>query len=179
MKHLRTALLGTAACALAAATALTPAVAANELATEIAIGQAVNPVTLNIGTRDPNMVYLGSYIVNAVAGCNDCHTNPSYATGGNPFLGQPKQVNTACYLAGGQSFGPFISRNLTPEGTNGYPAGLTLAKFKTVMRKGIDMDHPRQLLQIMPWPTYQSMSDKELTAIYDYLSSIPSIAAPC
>ena len=69
------------------------------------------------------MVGLGSYLVNAVGGCNDCHTNPSYATGGDPFMGQKKVVNAKNYLAGGQAFGPFISRNLTPEGPQGSSSG--------------------------------------------------------
>jgi hypothetical protein len=31
------------------------------------------------------------------------------------------------------------------------------------------------LLQIMPWPAFQNMSDHELQAIYEYLSAIPCI----
>jgi len=27
----------------------------------------------------------------------------------------------------------------------------------------------------MPWPTYQNMSDRDLLAIYTYLSAIPTI----
>jgi hypothetical protein len=119
--------------------------------------------------------------VNAVAGCSDCHTNPSYAGGGNPFLGQPKKVNVACYLAGGQQFGPFTSRNLTPE--NGLPAGHTYPEFVTILRTGKDFDlaHPQfgPLLQVMPWPTFQSMTDHDLRAIYEYLRSIPPIEKPC
>ncbi len=113
-----------------------------------------------------------------MAGCNDCHTNPSYTTTGNPFFGQPKQINTACYLAGGQHFGPFVSRNLTPD-AHGRPAGMTFNQFKNVIRTGADMDNPGQLLQVMPWPSYQNMTGRELNAIYAFLASIPSIANPC
>lgn len=139
-------------------------------------GYAIAPVPLNLAGRNPALVGVGSYLANAVGGCNDCHTNPSYASGGNPFLGQPKKVNAAHYLAGGQTFGPFISRNITP-GANGLPAGLTLAEFETAMRTGFDFHHAHPqfgpLLQVMPWPTYQSMTDNELDAIYEYLSAIP------
>jgi hypothetical protein len=31
------------------------------------------------------------------------------------------------------------------------------------------------LLQIMPWPTFSHMSDRDLEAIYEYLSAIPCI----
>ncbi len=134
-------------------------------------GFKIAPVPLDLKGRNAPMVGLGSYLVNAVGGCNDCHTNPSYADGGNPFMGQKKKANVAHYLAGGQSFGPFISRNLTPE--NGLPAGHTLSEFLTIMRTGKDFDNPGTLLQVMPWPTYQDLSTYDLTAIYEYLSAIP------
>ncbi len=105
-------------------------------------GFQIAPVHLTLRNRDRNLVGLGSYIVNAQAGCNDCHTNPSYAAGHDPYLGQPKQVNVAGYLAGGRAFGPIVSRNITPD-DHGLPAGLTLAEFKKVMRTGHDPDDPR------------------------------------
>jgi len=30
----------------------------------------------------------------------------------------------------------------------------------------------------MPWPTFQSMTDHDLRAIYEYLSAIPCIEGP-
>ncbi len=138
-------------------------------------GFRIAPVPLKCERRDEDLVGLGSYLVNAVGGCNDCHTNPSYTPAGDPFMGKPKQVNVAHYLAGGQLFGPFISRNLTPE--HGLPAGHTLVEFKKILRTGIDYDklHPQisPLLQVMPWPTYQNMSDHDIEAIYAYLKAIP------
>lgn len=143
----------------------------------IQIGFKINPVPLNLAHKNHAKVGLGSYLVNAVGGCNDCHTNPSYLPNGDPFQGLPKKVNAAHYLGGGQAFGPFISRNLTPEGPKGLPAGRTLAEFKLIMRTGFDLAHlhPQMgpLLQVMPWPTYQSMSDHDIEAIYEYLSAIP------
>ena len=93
-------------------------------------------------------------------------------------MGQPKQINVAGYLAGGQHFGPgIVSRNLTPE--NRLPAGRTFAQFKQIIRTGIDLDKATPqfgpLLQVMPWPDYQSMSNRDILAIYTYLSAIPAI----
>ena len=34
---------------------------------------------------------------------------------------------------------------------------------------------PGQLLQVMPWPVYQTISDDDLRAIYEYLSAIPPV----
>jgi hypothetical protein len=133
-------------------------------------------ITLNFRGRDRETVGLGSYLVNAIGGCNDCHTAPSYSQDPFAFLGAPKQVNVGCYLAGGQAFGPFVSRDITPF-ENGKPAGLTFKEFLHVIRTGQDPDHPKEVLQVMPWPTFQTMTDGDLFAIYEYLSSIPAIAA--
>ena len=46
-----------------------------------------------------------------------------------------------------------------------------------VMRTGEDPDNPGHVLQVMPWPTYQAMTDRDLRAVYEYLSSIPAIPA--
>jgi plastocyanin len=135
------------------------------------------PITLNLTGKDPNKVYLGSYIVNAQGGCVDCHSCPPYAAGRDPYKGQQKQFNSKTYLAGGKAFGPFVSKNLTPDAT-GKPAGLTLAEFKTLLRTGKDPDVPGNILQVMPWPVYGMMSDYDLEAIYAYLTSIPKAVTP-
>jgi len=139
-------------------------------------GYQINPVPLRLRGLDRDLVGLGSYIVNAQGGCNDCHTNPSFAPGGDPYKGQPKKINAAHYLAGGQTFGPFTSRNITPEGSKNLPAGLTFPQFKQVMRTGLDPEnaHPQlgPFLQVMPWPTYGNMTDR-VQAIYEYLRAIP------
>jgi len=139
-------------------------------------GFDIAPVPLDLTGKNRDLVGMGSYIVNANGGCLECHTNPPYLPGGDPFLGQPKKVNTDCYLTGGMQFGPFTSRNLTPE--NGLPEGHTFAEFVTIMRTGKDFDlkHPQisPLLQVMPWPVFQNLTDRDLQAIYEYLSAIPA-----
>jgi hypothetical protein len=139
-------------------------------------GAEIAPVILNMKGLNPALVREGSYIVNALGGCNDCHTVPSYAPGGDPFQGQPELVNAPCYLAGGAQFGPFTSRNITPR-ANGLPAGRTLAQFKSLMRTG-KATPTSSTLQVMPWPVYGKMTDKDLEAVYEYLSAIPSIPNP-
>ena len=88
-----------------------------------------------------------------------------------------------------------ISRNLTPD-KNGLPeGGHTFAEFLDIMRNGKDYDHLHpncsasvnnncyfsvtgneidgDLLQVMPWPTLRNMTDRQLLAIWTYLSAIP------
>jgi hypothetical protein len=153
------------------------AVALTAQGSRIQRGADASPVPLNMLGLNPALVREGSYIVNAQGGCNDCHTVPSYATGGNPFMGQQEAINAACYLAGGAVFGPFVSRNLTPR-ASGLPAGRTLEEFKQLMREGTDFRSPPDgtpILQVMPWPVYSKMSDRELEAIYEFLKAIPTI----
>jgi hypothetical protein len=117
-------------------------------------GFEIAPVPLDLRRKNRALVGLGSYIVNAQGGCNDCHTAPPYAEGGNPFLGEPTVVNAAVYLAGGTPFGPtIVSRNITPD-ENGLPAGLTREEFINTLRTGHDPDEPDQILQVMPWPVF-------------------------
>ncbi len=145
---------------------------------EIRIGFQISPVTLNLARKNWRLIGLGSYIVNAQGSCNDCHTHPNFAAGGDPYQGQPEIVNSEQYLTGGRLFGPFKSPNLTPDGF-GRPAGLTFEQFKTLLRSGRDPDElgpnglPR-ILQVMPWPVIGKMTETDLRAIYEYLRAIPS-----
>jgi hypothetical protein len=84
-------------------------------------------------------------------------------------------------LPGGQQFGPFTSRNLTPDPGTGRPANLTFDQFLHVLRIGEDLDHappivpgPQDLLQVMPWVEFGKMSTRDIRAIYEYLRAIPS-----
>ena len=148
----------------------------NDSESRILQGFAIAPVPLDLRGKNLALVGRGSYLVNAQGGCNDCHTEPSYAPGGDSFLGQPKQFDAANYLGGGRQFGPVIvSRNITPD-EHGLPAGLTRDQFITALRTGIDKDGA--ILQVMPWPLYGDMTDGSLKAIYEYLSSIPSLQGP-
>jgi hypothetical protein len=182
----------------------------------IRIGLEVAPVPLNLSRKDPDMVGLGSYLVNVVSDCNGCHSDPktSYTGTGNPYFLVPpngpfsgaKKIDPAFYLGGNQDFGPLgpppspniVSRNLTPDKTGLPEGGRTLIEFVQIMRTGVDLDHAHpncsigtpkncfphgaglppfdgNLLQVMPWPAFQKMTDRQLAAIYIYLSAIPCL----
>lgn len=141
-------------------------------------------------------------------GCHTSGGPPNfdYAAGANPYFNQPKKVDPTVYLSGGQDFGPagspdqpgpdIIARNLTPDKTGMAAGGHTLSEFLAIMKTGQDFDnlHPTcsatvttncipapvdgSLLQIMPWPSFQNMTDHDLQAMYEYLSAIPCIAGP-
>ena len=139
-------------------------------------------------------------------GCHNAGPgNNQFLPGGNPYFGQPKMINPATYLGGGRDFGPLmpggsahiISRNLTPDKTGLPEGGHTFEEFLQIIRTGVDMDHLHptcalgvinagcvpppfdgDLLQIMPWFNFQDMTDRDLRAIYEYLSAIPCVAGP-
>lgn len=203
-------------------------------------GFAASPIPedrLNLFGKDRALVGRGSYLVNAAADCNGCHSFPRFlrpggvapGTNGNPtgnlssqgsnpkfgdpYLDTPPQSvddqlkanhNIKHFLAGGRCFGAFMARNLTPDAT-GRPRSLTEAEFFKVMRTGADVscnkpnppiyggqvdgvckliDPPGanvtynpNVLQTMSWPTYHSMTDHDLKAIYAYLSALPTTTA--
>jgi hypothetical protein len=56
---------------------------------KIRIGFAISPVHLNLRGKDRQLVGLGSYIVNAQADCNGCHSSDpatEFVAGGNPYF---------------------------------------------------------------------------------------------
>ena len=78
-----------------------------------------------------------------------------------------------------------MSRNITPR-ANGLPADRTLEQFKQIMHEGTAFFRTASsaarfgapILQVMPWPVYGKMSDRELEAIYESLRAIPGIPNP-
>ena len=153
-------------------------------------GFAIAPVPLDLQGKNRALVGLGSYIVNAGNLCNGCHSTSAneWLPGGNPFLGEPEQIDPARYLIGGRQFGMVgvgpRSRNLTPDPVTGLPAGYTFEQFLHILRTGEDLRHlapmppsPQlDLLQTMPWPNIGKMTDRDIRAIYEYLRSVPSRA---
>jgi hypothetical protein len=137
------------------------------------LGLRLLPASVNLTGLAPDMqarVIRGSYLVNGIAGCPDCHNAP-----------------TGAYLAGGQElplpfadvqgFTTVVPRNLTPDAETGIRR--TEEEFITIMRTGIDLtdstaDNPQRLL-IMPWPTYRFMSLDDLKAIFAFLQHIPAV----
>ena len=171
---------------------------------KIQTGFAIAPVPLNLKGKNRALVGLGSYIVNGQGDCNGCHSQgpqSEFVFGGIPYFGQhPTKINPAVYLGGGDDFGPLvpgsahiITRNLTPDKTGTPEGGVSFEEFMQIMRHGTDFDHwhptctgapnahcipapfDGSLLQIMPWPIYGNMTDRDLRAIYEYLSAIPCL----
>ena len=125
-------------------------------------GYDISPIPrsrLSLKDNNPARVGWGSYLVNAVGDCAIAAAATrflSISRKGNPAAILPRAIlmkallgtrsvkgqlvanfNVSHYLAGGQCFGPFMARNLTPD-ANGLPEGLTprcCAPAKTFIAK--------------------------------------------
>lgn len=115
----------------------------------------------------------GKYMITAAA-CGNCHT---------PF--EKGKLDSAFLFAGGRTFempgGLLTSSNITPDketGIGNWTKELFLAKF-SAYRDSAYAHRPINFMTdpstVMPWPVYAGMSDNDLGAIYDYLSSLKPI----
>jgi hypothetical protein len=157
----------------------------------VAKGLEISPVPLRLNDRNKRSVGLGSYLVNAQAGCATCHTCPTYVPGHEK--GKNKEINAQNFMAGGVPFnsaagpGPAVhlaSPNLTPDG-HGLPGGLMFTEFQAVFTEGhrtlaqaySEVPPPTDgytgEISVMPWRIYQNLPIGDLQAIYEYLKAIP------
>ena len=124
----------------------------------------------------------GSYLVNAVADCSNCHTDgiPDGAFDSG-LLPETFDVNTTTYLGGGVDLGVFfllpfqvLSRNLTPHSDTGLE--LSEDEFIQTLRFGADFRRPGASLRTVPhFPAEFRMTRDDLAAIYTYLRHIPAV----
>jgi len=157
-------------------------------------GLSISPLALSSGKhgedeedhggRGGRSVGVGSYIVNAFAHCNDCHTHPDRTADGS-------KVNTASFLTGGTVFKtppplqPLMkyvratSANL--EGvTHGFfqVPGVSYARFRDIIRTGtlVDETPPRPLAFPMSLvaPNLARLLEDDLRAVFDYAMAVPA-----
>jgi len=127
-------------------------------------GMSISPVPLALDGKTPaqiEQIGLGSYIVNAVSACGDCHTTDptKFLGGGAPF---PLDGSTVVY-----------GRNLTPD-----PTGMKLSEddFVTALRTGRDSSSAGGILLFMPWFDLRWLTTADIKAIYAYLKVIPPVS---
>lgn len=130
-------------------------------------GLDISPVAVSTTGKSAaaiEMIGQGSYIVNALVGCGDCHNTPGatlkFLSGGTSFpIGANQQVT---------------ARNLTPDAATGMK--LTEAQFITALRTGQDFTTAGASLIVMPWASFRWMSTDDIKSIYAYLQAIPAVS---
>ena len=118
----------------------------------------------------------GSYLVNAVGRCNECHTNPARSL-------TTLKINTAAYLTGGAIFPapsgfvaqPGLKRSMSKNlcgAVNGYTAPFT--DFATTFASGLRPGAmPAPLAWPMPTWALRNLTTADLEAIFTYLRLVP------
>lgn len=144
------------------------------------------------------LIARGAYIVNASL-CNDCHS-PKIMTAMGPepdttrlLSGYPaehgiptlseavaKDQNWVKMAPDATAFiGPWgisFGANLTPDSTTGLGNWTEEVFIKTIRTgKHLGQDGGRGILPPMPWPMFAKMTDEDLSAVYQYLRSLPAI----
>jgi mono/diheme cytochrome c family protein len=109
----------------------------------------------------------GSYLVEAVGECADCHTQRSMVDGS--FTG-PRLAGGSPIPVDGQPGMELVPPNLTPDPRTGRIASWSEAQFLARFRRG-----PLIAQSIMPWNGFGRMTDDDLRAIYRYLRTVPPV----
>jgi len=104
----------------------------------------------------------GKYIAISIAECNGCHTKRDIS---GAYIGQP--------FAGGNEFNEGGHKLVTPNITTDSSSriyGWTAQDFINRFRMGKVIPYSP-----MPWNSFKRMNDEELTAIYNYLKTLPPV----
>ena len=106
-----------------------------------------------------------------VSGCNDCHTPGAFY--GSPDYGR---TLSGSELGWSGPWGTTYASNLTPEPETGL--GYYSAKeIVAALRGGKRLDGS-PMLPPMPWQNLSAYSDQDLTALAEYLLSLPVVVHP-
>lgn len=103
-----------------------------------------------------------------VSGCNDCHT-PGTLFGAPDFA----RALSGSELGWSGPWGTTYARNLTPDPETGL-GYYSSKEIVAAIRSGKRLDGS-PMLPPMPWQDLVAYSDEDLTAIADYLLSLPPI----
>src|ERR1700704_522364 len=118
----------------------------------------------------PQRLARGKYLVDGVMGCFGCHTDADWSKPGAPPVAGREGSG---HIWSDQDKPWLIAPNITPDKETG--AGNwgddTLAR---AIREGIGHDC-RALFPIMPYPSYQQMSDEDLASVIAYVRSVPAV----
>ncbi len=144
------------------------------------------------------LIKRGEYLV-ATSGCHDCHSpknltpqgpkvDSAKLLSGHPAQSQLPPISPDNIKPGGWVYmspdvtafaGPWgisYAANLTPDSATGIGAWTEDIFIKTLRTgKHLGMENGRPILPPMPWEGVAQMTDEDLSALYNYLRSLPAI----
>lgn len=135
------------------------------------IKQAPRPLAGRVAAPDPgDPVAYGRYLA-TVSGCVFCHT---------PVDGHQQPI-PEMRLAGGQElkgpWGDVRSANLTPDATGlaGRTEASFIGMFRAFQDSAVQVPTPAGQNTVMPWLVHSGTTDQDLSAIWQYLQTVPPI----
>jgi len=137
------------------------------------LGPRSRPLTARKFEPTPERVARGRYLVTAVMGCLDCHSEHEWKAPGGPPLESK--------LGAGQPFpgdfpGTVIAPNITPDRETGA-GNWSDDQLARAIREGISHDG-RTLFPLMPYENFRSMSDEDLASVVVYMRTLPAVRNP-
>jgi mono/diheme cytochrome c family protein len=136
------------------------------------IGPRVRAVTDRKFESTPVRLERGTYLVNSVAGCFGCHSEPDPSLPGAP----PKagREGAGAFLGTDPQIGDFITPNITPDKETGI-GSWTDDEIARAVREGISRNG-KMLFPAMPYENFRHMSDEDIASVVVYLRSIPAVS---
>lgn len=138
------------------------------------LGPKTRPVTSRQFERTPERVARGRYLVQALLGCETCHTPSDWTQHGAPKIAGMELAGQPFLLPGFP--GALVAPNLTPDAETGS-ARWSDDQIARAIREGIKHDGTT-LFPMMPYGNYRNLSDEDLASVVVYLRSVPPVRNP-
>lgn len=143
------------------------------------------PADLQV-TVTPELLVRGTYLVEHVLLCNDCHSErdwtiyggppkPPFGAGRECMTRQTATIGVRVSEGQGNFPGILCIRNITPDAESGI-GNWTDGELSRAIREGVD-HQGNGLFPIMPYFIYRHLSDADMQAVIAYMRSLEPVAA--
>jgi mono/diheme cytochrome c family protein len=135
------------------------------------VGPRARPLTARRFEPTPERLARGTYLVNHVTACMECHSSHKWDEHEAPIEAQSLGAGQEISVKGLP--GQVVAPNITPDPETGAGAW-TDDQLARAIREGVGHDG-RALFPLMPYQHYRHMSDEDVASIIVYLRSLPPV----
>jgi len=143
------------------------------------------PTDLQV-TITPELLERGTYLVEHVLLCNDCHSERNWTIYGGPpqppfgagrecMTRRTETIGVRVSAGQGNCPGVLCIRNITPDPDSGI-GNWTDGELSRAIREGVD-HQGKGLFPIMPYFIYRSLSDADMKAVIAYMRNLEPVSA--
>jgi mono/diheme cytochrome c family protein len=137
------------------------------------LGPRVRPLVHQSFLRTPERQARGRYLVEAVAGCMDCHSPHDWTQHDAPIFPKMEGAGQVMSSMLKDLPGLVVAPNLTPDLETGAGKWSDDALARAI-REGIGHDG-RALFPLMPYQHFRQLPDEDVASIVVYLRSLPPV----